>query len=63
MLSVLDVGSDDLDRLSDSEAANVFAILLWADSSAYGIPAEIDAPRRAPARAGESWRPSGRPPT
>ena len=52
MLSVLDVGSDDLDRLSDSEAANVFAILLWADSSAYGIPAEIDAPRRAPARGG-----------
>ena len=52
MSAVLDIGGDDLGRLSDKEAVDVFAALLWADSAARGIPAEIDIPRNTDARDG-----------
>lgn len=45
MASVLDVTGDDLARLSNAEALDVFSGLLWADSFARGIRAEIHVPR------------------
>ena len=52
MKSPLDVSGGDLGRLSDAEAVDVFAGLLWADSAARGIPAKIDVPRNTDARDG-----------
>ena len=52
MESVLDATRDDLDRLSDAEAVELFASLLWADSFARGIRAEIEVPRNTDARDG-----------
>ena len=52
MASVLDAGAADLGRLSDAEAVELFAGLLWADSAARGIRAEIDVPRSIDARDG-----------
>lgn len=52
MKSILDATRDDLDRLSDTEAVELFASLLWADSFARGIRAEIEVPRNTDARDG-----------
>lgn len=41
-----------LGRLSSAEAVDIFAGLLWADSSARGIRADIDVPRNTRARNG-----------
>ena len=49
---VLGASGDDLGRLSDAEAVQLFADLLWADSGARGIPASIDVPRSIYARDG-----------
>ena len=43
--SVLAASGDDLGRLSDAEAVQLFADLLWADAGARGISASIDVPR------------------
>ena len=50
--SVLAASGDDLGRLSDAEAVQLFADLLWADAGARGISASIDVPRSIYARDG-----------
>lgn len=52
MSSVLSVSRSQLERLSDVEAVDIFAGLLWADSAARGIAADIDIPRNTDARDG-----------
>ena len=52
MTSVLGASATDLGRLSDAEAVELFAGLLWADSAARGIRAAIDVPRSIDARDG-----------
>ena len=52
MSTVLGVNRSQLGRLSGMEAVDIFAGLLWADSAARGIPADIDVPRNIHARNG-----------